>query len=146
MNAQKATQRVHLRWCVRRDLAEVMTIEEQQRDSLSEEELLTLFRQKNVIAMVAEHRERVVGVYVYRLQKDRLDLLRMATDYDMRRRGVGSQMVAKLKEKMNSHRRTRILIDVPDWNLDAHLFLRAMGFRATSVSGGDYRFECKVDA
>ena len=42
-------------------------------------------------------------------------------------------MVAKLVSKLSYDRRTRITLEVRETNLDAQLFFRNQGFRATSV-------------
>ena len=65
-----------------------------------------------------------------------------------RRRGIGEQIIAKLKGKLAPQRRRKILLDVWDANLDCHLFLKSQGFRAVRVlpdfydtpPGDAYRF------
>jgi ribosomal-protein-alanine N-acetyltransferase len=52
---------------------------------------------------------------------------------DFKRRGVGSQMLAKLTGKLSPQRRTRIVLEVRETNLSAQLFFRENGFRAVSV-------------
>jgi ribosomal-protein-alanine N-acetyltransferase len=47
--------------------------------------------------------------------------------------GVGNQMVAKLVGKLSSHRRTRIILHVRESLLQAQLFYRVQGFRATEI-------------
>jgi ribosomal-protein-alanine N-acetyltransferase len=43
--------------------------------------------------MVAEHDHRIIGFMIYELHKSRLRVLNFATTPDMRRQGVGSQMI-----------------------------------------------------
>ena len=62
-----------------------------------------------------------------------LSLWAIAVASDYRRRGVGSQMVAKLIAKLSSQRRTRIVLEVRETNLAAQLFFRENAFRAVSV-------------
>jgi ribosomal-protein-alanine N-acetyltransferase len=52
---------------------------------------------------------------------------------DVRRRGIGRQMIDKLLGKLSSQRRTRITLEVRETNLAAQLFFRQNGFKATSV-------------
>jgi ribosomal-protein-alanine N-acetyltransferase len=59
--------------------------------------------------------------------------LNFAVATDVRRRGVGRQMIEKLVGKLSSQRRTRISLEVRETNLSAQVFFRANGFRATSV-------------
>lgn len=130
----QAQLRVHIRWMIRRDMPEVLEIE---RGSFEfpwfEEEFIRCLRQRNCIGMVAEHGERVVGFMIYELHKSRLHILNFAVASDLRRRGIGAQMIEKLVGKLSSQRRTRISLEVRETNLAAQVFFRANGFRATSV-------------
>ena len=51
---------------------------------------------------------------------------------------VGRQMMAKLMGKLSQQRRSRLLLEVRETNLDAQLFFRSLGFRAVSVLRGFY--------
>ena len=130
----KAPVRVHIRWMIRRDMPEVLAIEHASFEfPWSEEEFLRILRQRNCIGMVAEHGDRIVGFMIYELHKHRLNVLNFAVDPDYRRRGAGTQMMAKLAGKLSSHRGTRIDLLVRERNLPAQLFCRAQGFRAAGV-------------
>jgi ribosomal-protein-alanine N-acetyltransferase len=83
--------------------------------------------------MVAEHDERVVGFMVYELNKTRIHVLNFAVAVEGRRSGVGTQMAAKLIEKLSMQRRSRITLEVRETNLAAQLFFRENGFRAVTV-------------
>lgn len=137
MNAgrtEKEQARVHIRWMIRRDMAEVLQTEHLSFDhSWSEEDFLRCLRQRNCIGMVAEHGEKVVGFMIYELHKNRLHILNFAVHPGWRRLSVGSQMVAKLISKLSSHRRTRITLEVRETNLAAQLFFRKQEFRAVRV-------------
>jgi len=126
--------RVHIRWMIRRDMAEVMDIEcESFEFPWSEDDFVRCLRQRNCIGMVAEHDDKVVAFMIYELHKTRLHVLNFAVNEDFRRRGAGSQMMAKLMGKLSQQRRTRILLEVRETNLAAQLFFRNQGFRAVSV-------------
>ena len=130
----KAQARVHIRWMIRRDMPEVLAIEHGGFEfPWCEEEFLRVLRQRNCIGMVAEHGERVVGFMIYELHKTRLQVLNFAVHPDSRRQGVGRQMVAKLVGKLSNHRRTRVSLHVRESALDAQIFFRVLGFRATEV-------------
>lgn len=125
---------VHIRWMIRRDMAEVLQIEDRSFEfSWSEEDFIRCLRQRNCIGMIAEHNERVVGFMIYELHRNRLHVLNFAVHPDFRRRGVGSQMVRKLVSKLSPQRRSRIMLEVRETNLDAQLFFRDLGFRAVSL-------------
>ena len=126
--------RVHIRWMIRRDMPEVLQIEQQSFEyAWTEEDFLRCLRQRNCIGMVAEHGERVVGFMIYELHKQKLHILNFAVSPRHRRTGVGGQMVAKLISKLSSHRRTRITLEVRETNLPAQLFFRKQDFRAMKV-------------
>jgi ribosomal-protein-alanine N-acetyltransferase len=119
---------------IRRDMPEVLAIEHSSQDApWCEEEFLRVLRQRNCIGMVAEHGERVVGFMIYELHKSRLQVLNFAVHPEVRRQGVGRQMVAKLLGKLSSHRRTRINLMVRESALGSQLFYRSQGFKATEV-------------
>lgn len=131
---QKQEVRVHIRWMIRRDMPEVLDIEDESFEfPWLEEDFIRCLRQRNCIGMVAEHDDRVVGFMVYELNKTRLHILNFAVAVDYRRRGVGSQMAAKLIGKLSAQRRTRVVLEVRETNLAAQLFFRENGFRAVSV-------------
>jgi ribosomal-protein-alanine N-acetyltransferase len=125
---------VHIRWMIRRDMPEVLEIENRSFEfPWSEEDIIRCLRQRNCIGMVAEYEERVVGFMIYELHKNRLHILNFAVRQEYRRRGVGTRMVEKLVGKLSHQRRSRILLEVRETNLDAQLFFRSAGFRAISV-------------
>jgi ribosomal-protein-alanine N-acetyltransferase len=131
---QKQEVRVHIRWMIRRDMPEVLAIEASSFEfPWVEEDFIRCLRQRNCIGMVAEHDDQVVGFMIYELNKNRIQVLNFAVARDFRRRGVGTQMVAKLIGKLSAQRRTRIAMEVRETNLAAQLFFRTAGFRAVSV-------------
>lgn len=126
--------RVHIRWMIRRDMSEVLDIERMSFEfPWFEDDFVRCLRQRNCIGMVAEQGDRVVGFMIYELHKTRLHILNFAVSPHYRRRGIGSQMVQKLVGKLSSQRRTDISLEVRETNLEAQLFFRETGFRATEV-------------
>ena len=131
---EKQSVSVHIRWMIRRDMHEVLVIEESCFEfPWSEEDFIRCLRQRNCIGMVAEHDGHVVGFMIYELHKTRLHILNFAVHPDFQRRQVGSQMMQKLVGKLSQQRRSRIVLEVRETNLDAQLFFRRLGFRAISV-------------
>ena len=125
---------VHIRWMIRRDMQEVLDIENCSFEfSWTEEDFVRCLRQRNCIGMVAEHDERVVGFMIYELHKNRLHILNFAVHSEFRRRGVATGMIRKLVGKLSPQRRNRILLEIRETNLAAQLFFREAGFRAISV-------------
>jgi len=131
---QKQQVRIHIRWMIRRDMPEVLAIEAESFEfPWLEEDFIRCLRGRNCIGMVAEYDDRIVGFMIYELAKNRIQVLNLATAAKWRRRGVGSQMAAKLVGKLSAQRRTRITLEVRETNLPAQLFFRTSGFRAVSV-------------
>jgi [ribosomal protein S18]-alanine N-acetyltransferase len=134
LSATRQEVRVHIRWMIRRDMPEVMAIEAGSFEfPWLDDDFVRCLRQRNCIGMVAEHEDRVVGFMIYELHKTRIHVLNFAVARDDRRRGVGSQMIAKLTAKLSTQRRSRVLLEVRETNLAAQLFFRENGFRAVSV-------------
>jgi ribosomal-protein-alanine N-acetyltransferase len=132
--AEKQDLRVHIRWMIRRDMPEVLQIEETSYDyPWTEEDFLRCLRQRNCIGMVAELGEKVVGFMIYELHKTRLHILNFSVAAGVRHRSVGTQMIDKLVGKLSSQRRTEISLEVRETNLGAQLFFRKAGFKATNV-------------
>lgn len=129
-----AIARVHIRWMIRRDMAEVLEIERKSFEfPWSEDDFIRCLRQRSCIGMVAELDDRVVGFMIYELHKSRLYILNFAVHPDHRWRHVGMQMVEKLIGKLSNQRRNRITLEVRETNLPAQVFFRKNGFRAISV-------------
>jgi ribosomal-protein-alanine N-acetyltransferase len=132
--AEKQFQRVHIRWMIRRDMPEVLQIEQESHDyPWTEEDFLHCLRQRNCIGMVAELGEQVVGFMIYELHKSKLHILNFAVHPGQRRKKVGNQMIQKLVSKLSSHRRTCITLEVRETSLESQLFFRHVGFSAMSV-------------
>jgi [ribosomal protein S18]-alanine N-acetyltransferase len=130
----KQRPRIQIRWMIRRDMSEVLEIENEGFEfPWSEEDFIRCLRQRNCIGMVAEQDERVVAFMIYELHKTRLHLLNFAVAADVRRQGIGQSMMEKLTSKLSPQRRTRIILEVRETNLAAQLFFRGLGFRAVSV-------------
>lgn len=136
--------RVHIRWLIKRDMPEVLANEEAcfSWDAWSEEEFLRVLRNRNHIGMVAEQGEKVIGHMVYVLSGDSdnregegfLHIINFCVSPEHQRRGVGSQMLQKLKSKIeDSCRRNRLLIDVREGNTSCHLFLKRQEFKCEEV-------------
>lgn len=130
---------VKIRWLINVDFPAVLAIENEGFGMpWVKDEFMHVLRRKNCIGMVAEHDERVVGFMVYGLERTRLDLLNFAVAARYRNQGVGRQMLDKIKNKLSADRRTRIIANIAERNIDAQLFFRACGFRAVKVIRDEY--------
>ena len=125
---------VQIRWCVRSDLDAVLAIEHTSFASpWSEEDFVEVMRQRDQIGMVAEHQHDIVGFMLYRLRKTALELLNFAVHPAFRHRGVGTQMVQRLQDKLSQQRRKYVRAIVRETNLGAANFFKSCGFRALNV-------------
>ncbi len=138
------------RWMIRaRDMTEVLANEAAAHGpaAWSEEDFLRALRSRKVIGTIAEAGEKVVGHMVYELNDGHLRILNLTAGPGPDTRGVLTLFLDKLKSKLSSHRRTKIVTTVADAALDAHRLLSSQGFKATRVlrhacdDGGDaYEF------
>ena len=139
----------NVRWMIRRDMPEVLEIEQASFEfSWTEEDFLRALRQRNCIGMVTEEpgTDKIVGYMIYELHKNHLFILNFAVHPKCRKRGIGCAMIKKLKSKLSSHRRTSLQLAVRESNLDAQLFFRTMGLRATRVLRAYYDGDSGEDA
>jgi [ribosomal protein S18]-alanine N-acetyltransferase len=131
--------KIQIRWLIRRDMHEVLSIERACFEHpWTEEDFLACLRQRNCIGMVAEADHRIIGFMIYELHKAKLRILNFATGPDVRRQGVGAQMLRRLVDKLSQQRRSEILVEVRETNLDAQFFYRSQGFRAVCVLRSHY--------
>lgn len=125
---------VRIRWMIRRDMPEVLDIENESFEfPWPDEEFRRCLRRLNCIGMVAEVDDKIAGFMIYELHSTQLHPLNLAVGHRWRRCTVGTQMVQKLVSKLSQHRRTRIVLEVRETNLPAQLFFRSQGFRAVSI-------------
>ena len=125
---------VQIRWLIRRDMPDVLAIEQASFEyAWSEEDFLACLRQRNCIGMVAERDGKIVGFMIYELHKARLRLLNFAVAPEARRQNVGGQMVRRLIDKLSQQRRKEIVLEVRETNLAAQLFFKRLGFLALGV-------------
>lgn len=129
--------KVHIRWLIKRDIPEVLEIEEKSFPyAWTEDDLLSCLRPYHNIGLVAEYRTKVVGFIIFKLNKSNINLLNLAVHPEFRRLGVGTQLVTKMLDKLSIERRCRLIVDIDERNLDGQLFLAEQGFLATKMLSG----------
>ena len=130
------TKAVHVRWIIRADTETILDIENASFHApMTREELTTTLTHRDIIGMVAELNEQVVGYMIYRLARNHIELLTLAVHPDFRRQRIGTEMMQKCKSKLNRQRRC-VICYVPDTNLGGHLFMKANHMTATHVARG----------
>jgi len=151
MLATSKRLRVHVRWMIKRDLPEVVKIENGNSQlpspigKWSKRDFLAILNDRTNVGMVAECGEKVVGFFVYNLQPDKFHIYNLAVDKGYENQGVGAQLVEKLKGKLSKRRRV-LEIDIREYNLHAQLFLKKCGFLAVETMPGWYEEPRKEDA
>jgi len=131
--------RLVIRWLIRRDMAEVLQVENSCFEfPWCEDDFLGYLWQRNCIGMVVEHENAIVGFFLYELKVDHPIVHTIAVSPSWQGQGVGRAIVEKLIEKISKQRRTHMKARVRETNLDAQLFLRATGWRAVGVDRSPY--------
>lgn len=147
-NKPKDRLRVQVRWQIRRDLDDVLAIESKSHEfPWDEAEFLAAMKPRTRVCMVAElsttKADIVIGYILYELEPKRLVIINMAVDPEYQRRGVGSQLIAKLIGKMDGRDdRTCISLMVDETNLVAQMFFAACGFKGVFISKDYYVIDC----
>lgn len=136
MSIQKdPTADVQIRWLIRRDMPEVLEIENRSfARPWTEEDFVCNLKERNCIGSVAESKQadgRIYGYMVYTLDGAHLHLLNVAVAPEVRRTGIGSALIERLIGKLSEQRRHRIITAVRESNLTAQMFLSRVGFKGS---------------
>lgn len=132
--SQRERVKVLVRHMVRRDLADVLQIEQTSFTcAWNEEDFLRCLRHRNSVGMVADYGGKIIGFMVYELHKNKLHILNFAVHPAWRRMAVGAQMIARLISELSNGRRTRITLELRETNLTAQQFFRSQDFKAVRV-------------
>lgn len=136
-----------IRWLIRRDMPEVMEIENRcYQFPWTEDNFLTCLRERNVIGVVYESPQNLIhGFMIYELHKSMLKLLNFAVAPEVHGTGVGKAMVDRLFDKLSQQRRNAIECEIRESNLKAQKFFSGRGFRAVQVLRRHYE-ETNEDA
>lgn len=127
-----------IRWLIRRDLDEIIEIEEDSFEyPWNKNDFVESLRKSNTIGFVAEQNEIIIGYLIYALNKNNIEILNLAVKRDFRRNKVGTSLINKVKSKLigNRNRSKACLIDS---NLVGHLFLKSNNFKAIDIIKNKY--------
>ena len=131
--------KVRIRWAgtASNDLASLVKLEAESGDGhpafSSEKNIAEVIRPHNVLCMIADRDGEVVGYAIYMRCKKDLQVLRFLVSRQVRRRKVGTQLVAKLIRKTLASKKNCLNFDVDEGNLEAQLFLRSCGIKVTRI-------------
>ena len=122
-----------------RDMPEILQIEQENFEFSWVEEDFTRCLDHDCKGMVAEHEGKVVGLMVFKLQRNRIHLINFAVAKVAQGFGIGKQMLEKLISILSQQHRRRIMLEVRESNVPAQLFFQNFrgkgmpGFRAIDV-------------
>ena len=128
---------------VRADLKEIVAIDESAMSPpWTRDDFVQRLKQRNTIAKKIRLKRTgrksgpIAGYMVYELHMNRIELRRMVVSPQYRLHSLGRQMMTSLSAKLHQWRRTFIRIEVAESELQALLFLRAVGFSAVETHDG----------
>jgi len=120
-----------------RDMDEVLKIERSSfQYPWTDIEFRGHLLQPNTRGIVAEMDHRILGVVIYEVGRPHLRICNFAVAEDVRRNGIGREMVQRLQKKMPPP--SEISLIVRETNVIAQLFFKSCGFRATDTFSGCY--------
>ncbi len=124
----------NIRWMIRRDLPSIISIENRCfSDPWKEEDFLSVLRLRNVIGMVCELENKIIGFVVYELNDNAMSIVTLAVDPDFQRKRFGTFIINKIKQKLSMQRRTLINCLVRESDLSSQLFLAKNGFKCIEI-------------
>jgi len=130
---------VNVRWMLHSDLAAMLEIEQLCFDDpWTRQEFGDAFRCSQIVGRIAEHNNRVVAYIIYELHSTYVQITNLAVCPSRQRWGVGGAMVRELLGRVNTTRRRQVYADIRETNLDAQLFFKSLGFKATGILKGLY--------
>jgi len=104
-------------------------------------EISKFIKDEDVLAFVAEtEEEEIVGyMYITRDGPDYYEIINIAVKEEYRRKKVATQMVEQLKKAVFTKANNGLLqAIIVDYNLQAHLFFKDLGFRAVQILTDHY--------
>lgn len=99
----------------------------------------------NHFGLVVKRGKVIDGYVLYKYRKGLVEVVNIAVEHEKRRQGIGYLLLMSIKNDL-TQRKSRIVLDVAESNLEAHLFLRACGFTGSVGDHDCYRFEYNLKA
>ena len=134
-----------VRWMIRHDRDAVAAIEALAfPDPWSPQDIDDWLRGRRnvaVVAMLSGHQHPVASLY-YTIRDRHYQIVSLAVNPKLHRRGVGRVLVSYLKRKLTPDHRYRLTAYVRSTNVPAQMFFGAVGFRATRELRDYYDLGC----
>ena len=126
--------KIELRWMIKRDLREVVAIDEISfMLPWSEQYFRERLKFDKALGMVAVAGGKVVGYMVFECWQEHLGLIKISVHPDYRHQGIGTELIKRLKWKLAIHSRKKIITVASSVDLVAINFLTALGFRVGPI-------------
>jgi ribosomal protein S18 acetylase RimI-like enzyme len=124
--------KIFCRWMGPKDEGRILEIENDSSPQPQGVDLLAYLKKRNYFGVVCEVNSKIVAFMIYHVRKENIEIESFCVDPNYRLQGIGKKMMDEVKTKLNSRRR-KLDLFVPDSSLDAHLFLKRMGFIADGI-------------
>jgi len=133
-NSSAELLKVHVRWLTEKDLDAVYDLEQKCSEKpWGPIEFANILMHSNCVGVVVEYQSEIIGYLIYEAQEKSIDISNIAVHPQFRRKGVASQMVARLACRLIHGARRALTLSVRESNLAAQLFFRSLGFKAVSI-------------
>lgn len=124
----------NIRWMILRDMPQIYEIENQSfPEPWPQEEFMKVLKTKSCIGFVAEKDDNILGFMIYQCCDNSYELVNLAVGEQHRRQGIAKELVNHLLDKMVKFNKRQLQAAVSERNLNAQLFFKHLGFRASVV-------------
>jgi len=133
-----STKTYHVRWMIRKDMADILKIENLfSQYNWNENDYIFVLRKRNTIGLIVEDYDDtnrgVLASMVYELHQDRLQIIRFISAEPAKDNEAVDELLKKLIGKLSIDRRTRIKIVIPETNLELLDYFKNNNFRAMKI-------------
>lgn len=118
-----------IRWIIKRDSDRVREIENAAGGKWRPNDLVTSLRYRDSIGLIYEVDHFIQGFIIYRLSKKSIEIMKLVVDPNFQRKGIGSEIINRLKEKLSQQRRTSLFFEVSETDIGSQIFLAKNGFK-----------------
>ena len=129
MTKTKPIGQVHLRWAEYKDHPEILEIENLCfQHPWGAKDLKNYQRDKVGVVVVAEFCDMIAGYACYSVAHGCVQIDNLAVAPRMQHKGIGTELVQRLKRRASATMARRLVAYVQESNLGALLFFKKMGF------------------
>jgi N-acetylglutamate synthase-like GNAT family acetyltransferase len=119
-----------MRYIKNEDIDRIVYLEKDTaHEPLTRKEIIQ-FRKKNNVSIVVCEDKQAVGFAIFKIFPKYLEIVRLAVDPLLRRKGIGSRIMNSIIQSQSNKDRDKIIVEVHQDYLGSHLFLKKFGFTA----------------